>query len=151
LIGPFYQDQLKKYLGVDVDLEFVDSATYSNRYTRSQFQIVGLGGWHMDWPYPDNWLPEFWGTGGSNNQGQYSNPQLDAIFKQAAAEQDDKKRLTLYDQAQKLGLDDGALLPIYEREQLVLIKPKVKDLVITGLDSVIKGDYNFYRTYIAAQ
>src|SRR5262249_41938503 len=91
LVGPFFQDQLKKSLGADVDVEYVDTATYSNRYSRSQFQIV-LGGWHMDWPYPDNWLPEFWGTGGSNNQAQYSNPALDSLLKQAAAEQDDKKR-----------------------------------------------------------
>src|SRR5205823_2252714 len=39
LIGQFLQDQVKKTLGVDGDLEFVDNATYSNRYTRSQFQI----------------------------------------------------------------------------------------------------------------
>src|SRR5262249_35282196 len=133
IIGPFFQEQLKKNLGVDVDTEFVDPPVYSNRYTRSQFQIV-LGGWHMDWPYPDNWLPEFWKTGGSNNQAQYSNPALDAIFEKAAAEQDDKKRLELYDQAQKMGLDDAALVPIYERELFIVVKPWVKDLKITGLD-----------------
>jgi hypothetical protein len=32
----------------------------------------------------------------------------------------------------------------------VLVKPRVKDLVITGLDGAVKGDYNFHKTYIAA-
>ena len=149
VLAPFVIENFKKNLGVDVEFEFVDTGTYTSRYTKSQFQIV-IGGWGADWPYPDNWLPEFLRTGGSNNQGLYSNPKFDDLMKQAIQESDDKKRLALYDQAQKLAVDDdAALAPIYNREVFILVKPKVKDLILTSLDGGIRGDYNLYRTYIA--
>ncbi|HXH23277.1 MAG TPA: peptide ABC transporter substrate-binding protein [Dehalococcoidia bacterium] len=148
VIAPFVIENYKKNLGIDVEYEFVDTATYTSRYTRNQHQIA-IGGWHLDWPYPDNWLPNILGCNQSNNHTQYCNPKFDELVKQAARETDDKKRLALYDQAQKLALDEVALAPIYEREYFVLVKPWVRDLVITNLDSA-RGDYNYHRIWIAA-
>jgi len=149
ITAPFVIENFKKNLGVDVEFEFVDTGTYTSRYTKSQFQVV-IGGWGADWPYPDNWLPEFLGTGGSNNQGQYTNSKFDDLMKRAVQESDDKKRLALYDEAQKLGIDeDAGLAPIYNREVFILVKPKVKSLILTALDGGIRGDYNLHRTYIA--
>lgn len=148
LIAQFLQDQFKKNLGVDIDLEFVDSKARQTRFNNGQYQLA-YGGWGADWPWPDNWLPEFFGTGGSNNQLQYSNPEFDKLAKQAAAEPDQKKQLELYDKAQKIALDDAALAPIYFKETFVLVKAKVKDLILTGLDGNVRGDYYFWRTYIA--
>jgi hypothetical protein len=42
----------------------------------------------------------------------------------------------------------AAVVPIYNREIFSLVKPRVKDLIITGLDAGIRGDYNLWRTYI---
>jgi oligopeptide transport system substrate-binding protein len=149
LIAQFLQDQFKKNLGVDMDVEYVDTATYQGRYTKSQFQMV-FGGWGADWPFPDNWIDELFGTGGSNNQYQYSNAKVDDLLKQVKAETDTKKQLDIYDQIQKTIIDDDAgIVPIYNRAVFLLVKPKVKNLIITGIDGEIRGDYNFWRTYIA--
>ncbi|HEY7268300.1 MAG TPA: peptide ABC transporter substrate-binding protein [Dehalococcoidia bacterium] len=149
LVAQFLQDQFKKNLGVDIDVDYVDSATYQGRFTKSQFQFV-LGGWGADWPYPDNWIDEQFGTGGSNNQFQYSNPKVDDLIKQVKAETDQKKQLDLYSQIQKIVIDDDAgIVPIYDRAVFMLVKPKVKNFFVTGLDGEIRGDYNFWRTYIA--
>ena len=71
-------------------------------------------------------------------------------MKKANAETDEKKRLAIYDDAQKLMLDDAAIVPLYNQEVYVLVKPKVKGLVLTALDGAVKGDYNLQKVYIAA-
>jgi oligopeptide transport system substrate-binding protein len=150
VVAPFVIDNFKKNLGIDVEYEFVDTATYTSRYTKNQHQIA-IGGWGADWPYPDNWLPEILGTNATNNHTQYSNPKFDDLMKRAAQEPDQAKSLDLYKQGQKLALDEAALAPIYNREVFILLKPKVKDMVLTAIDGGLRGDYNFYRTYIAKQ
>jgi oligopeptide transport system substrate-binding protein len=149
-IGPFIVNNYKQHLGIDVQMEFVDTATQNARYTRNQHQVT-LNGWHYDWNHANNWLPEIMGTNGSNNHTQYSSPQFDDLMKRAAAEVDADKQLALYKEAQRLALRDVALAPVYEREIFQVVKPKVKGMVITGLDGHIKGDYNFHRIRIAAQ
>ena len=149
LVAQFFQDQLKKNLGVDMEVDYVDSATYQGRFTKSQFQLV-FGGWGADWPYPDNWVDEHFSKGGSHNQYLYNNPKVDDLITKVKAETDQKKQLDLYAQIQKTFIDDDAgIVPIYNRAVFLLVKPKVKNLIITGLDGEIRGDYNFWRTYIA--
>jgi oligopeptide transport system substrate-binding protein len=148
VIAPFVIENYKKNLGIDVDYEFVDTATYTSRYTNNQHQVA-IGGWHLDWPYPDNWLPNILGCGQSNNHTNYCSSRFDDLVKQAGRETDDKKRLDIYGQAQKLALEEVALAPLYEREYFVLVKPWVRNLVITTLDSA-RGDYNYHRISIAA-
>ncbi len=148
VVAPFVIDNFKKNLGIDVEYDFVDTATYTARYTKNQHQIA-IGGWGADWPYPDNWLPEILGTNATNNHTQYSNPKFDDLMKRAVQEPDQAKSLDLYKQGQKLALDDASLAPIYNREVFILVKPKVKDLILTAIDGGLRGDYNFYRTYIA--
>ena len=105
--------------------------------------------WSADWPYPDNWLPDQFGTGAGNNLVNFSNQQFDNLMAQAAKETDNQKRLDLYDQGQKLMLDFAPIAPLYNRVTYTLTKPNVKNLVITGMDGAIKGDYSLWQTYIA--
>ena len=70
-------------------------------------------------------------------------------MRRAAAETDEKKRLALYEQAHKLVVDQVVMIPVYNRESYILVKPKVQNLVVTPMDGAIKGDYNFHKTFIA--
>jgi oligopeptide transport system substrate-binding protein len=148
LLAQFLQEQFRTNLGVEVEIELADSATYQSRFQKGQFSFT-FGGWSADWPYPDNWLPEHFGTGGGFNVYHYSNPKLDDLFARAAAESDAAKRLDLYGQAQRLVLDDAVVAPVYNTETFVLVKPQVRDLQVTGLDGYLRGDWNLWRTWIA--
>ncbi len=149
IVGQFIQDQLKKNLGVDVDFQYLDSKAYGGSFGGGDYQAT-IQSWSADWPYPDNWLPDQFGTGAGNNLVNFSNPQFDDLMAKAAAELDNQKRLDLYDQGQKLMLDYAPIVPLYNRVSYTLTKPNVKNLVITGIDGAIKGDYNLWQTYIAA-
>ena len=128
--------------------EYVDGKTFGGRFLQNQHQ-VSIQRWSADWPYPDNWLPDQFGTGALNNHSGYSNLKFDDLVKKAQAETDNKKRLELYNQAHKLILDEAVISPLYNRQSYVLVKPWVKGLIATPLDGAIKGDSNFTKTYIA--
>lgn len=149
LTAQFLEDQFKKNLGIEVSTEFVESRVYTARLSGGQQQIT-LQRWSADWPYPDNWLPEQFGSSGTANYVGYKNAKFDDLLKRAALEPDADKRLELYDEAHRLVVDEAGIMPVYNREFFLMVKPNVKDLIVTGIDGGIKGDYFFDKTYIAA-
>lgn len=63
------------------------------------------------------------------NSGYYSNPDVDKLFDQAAAEHDNEKRKALYQQAQQIIHNDAAFIAItYDRAPLAL-SSRVKGFV----------------------
>jgi oligopeptide transport system substrate-binding protein len=115
---------------------------------QKDFTLTFLG-WSAGWPYPDNWLADLFTSDSTNNRVGFHNASFDALIKQAANETDDAKRLAKYDEAQKLMLTSAAIAPLYARESIILVKPKVKGLVVTPLDGGLKGDTALNAAYIA--
>jgi oligopeptide transport system substrate-binding protein len=125
----------------------MESKAFSTLVNNKQFMWSWYG-WGADYPDPDNWLPELFGTGAGNNKQNYSNPQFDALSKQAKAELDNTKRLQLWAQAHKMVVDDAAMAFMNYRERFILWKPWVKGLTPTGMDGGIMGDMFFPSIYI---
>jgi oligopeptide transport system substrate-binding protein len=148
LTGEFLKAQFKDNLGVDVSFEYLEGPQFGPRFVTGQYQ-ASIQRWHADWPYPDNWLPAQFTTGSRNNVSKYSNAEFDKLMKQAAAETSDANRLKVYATAEKLMLDEAGLVPLYNMRTYTLVKPNVKDLIITGVDGAIKGDLNLWKTFIA--
>ncbi len=146
-IAQFLQSQMKDNLGITITLEPMESKAFSTLVNNKQFMWSWYG-WGADYPDPDNWLPELFGTGAGNNKQNYSNPQFDALAKQAKAELDNTKRLQLWAQAQKIIVDDAAMAFMNYRERFILWKPWVKGLTPTGMDGGIMGDMFFPAIYI---
>lgn len=42
-------------------------------------------GWQQDYPDVENWIGPLYVTGGSSNDGKFSNPQVDALYKEGTA------------------------------------------------------------------
>jgi oligopeptide transport system substrate-binding protein len=99
-------------------------------------QLVAGGGWCADYPDPQDWLSIFWHsrTQFAKNIG-YKNPEVDKLLDQADVEIDPEKRMDLYDQAQKLVIDDSPYIIRSTSKGYFLIKPHVKGLDITPQDS----------------
>lgn len=145
----FLQEQLRVNLGVSIEIEILESATYEDRYLASDFQFV-LGGWGADYADPENWLPQLFGTDAGLNQYKYSNPAVDDLLAQAAVELDNDTRLDLYDQAQRIIIDeDMGIAPLYCRIRDYLVKPWVDGIITTGLDSQA-GDFFYTNIRILA-
>jgi oligopeptide transport system substrate-binding protein len=149
LTAEFLQEQLRTNLGVNIEIEILESATYEDRYLASEFQFV-LGGWGADYADPENWLPQLFGTDAGLNQYKYSNSAVDDLLAQAAVELDNDERLDLYDQAQIIIIDeDMGIAPLYYRIRDYLVKPWVAGIITTGLDSQA-GDFFYTNIRILA-
>lgn len=135
----FFQGQIKENLGVEVKLEPMESASFSKAVNAYQFHVAFFG-WGADYPDPDNWLPDLFGTSGSQNHTQYSNLKFDDTVKKAMAEPDNTKRIQLLGDAQKIMIEDAPIAPLIYRERFWLKKPYLQGLVTTPKDGVVPGD-----------
>lgn len=75
----------------------------------------------------------FWatwfGTGSSSNAGKYSNPQVDALFKQAKGTLDDTARNAIYTKAAALITQDAAWLDVVSDKNPRALAPNVTGFV----------------------
>ena len=124
----------RQELGVEVEIQQVEWATYLEDLNQQRFQAYGGLGWQADYPDPQDFLDILFHTESSINHGAYSNAALDAILEEARTEADLEKRVSLYHQAEKMIVDDAAWLPLwYAGERYVLIKPHVENYRVTPM------------------
>jgi oligopeptide transport system substrate-binding protein len=148
-IAQFLQNQLKTNLGITINLNPEESNTFESDVGSSNFQLVWEG-WGADYPDPDDWLLSEFMTGGSINTTQYSDPAFDAVAKKAETELNNTTRLSDWDQAQKILIDDAPIIPIFYTERFDLVKPWVKGLTTSGMDEQLPGDRFYTLVSIAS-
>jgi oligopeptide transport system substrate-binding protein len=96
------------------------------------------GGWCADYPDPENFADVLFHTGSSQNNGGYSNPQLDALLDQARIEPNVTNRIAMYQQAEQMLVDDAAALFTVHYLSYQLVRPYVKGYVFTPIDVPIE-------------
>ena len=117
----------KNTLGVEVEIQQVEWATYLQDLNRRNFQVYALG-WAADYPDPQDFLDILFHTESETNHGAYSNPEVDALLEEARVERDGNKRVELYNKAEQMIIDDAAWVPLwYDSERNLLLKPHIKD------------------------
>jgi peptide/nickel transport system substrate-binding protein/oligopeptide transport system substrate-binding protein len=127
-------NEWKTVLKVNVKVNLIDF----NRLTQEMNATTGNDslqmwayGWQADYPDPQDWLSVFFGTGQSiNNYGDKRNkvPEEQAIQGQlfkADAEQDNAKRLSLYNDAEQKLVNSVAWLPLYQPSIPIVQNPKL--------------------------
>lgn len=97
--------------GIDMKIEKVEFGTMLEQMENGNFQAGQLG-WSGR-PDPDQNIYNFFITGGSNNDANYSNPKVDELLKQARQETDEAKRKALYDQVMQILHEDVPYVYIY--------------------------------------
>ena len=117
----------RQRLGVDVEIQQVEWATFLEDLDAKKFQAFAGLGWQADYPDPQDFLDILFHTDSDINHGAYSNLGVDAILEQARVEADIAKRIELYHEAERLIVNDAAWVPLwFTGERYVLIKPHVK-------------------------
>lgn len=112
LIAEYVQESWKRNLGVDIKIQNYEWKTYIDKRNQHDFDITRAG-WNGDYQDPNTFL-ELFLTGGSNNNGQYSNPQYDELMRKAATMKGGAERFKVLHDAESILLEqDQALLPMY--------------------------------------
>lgn len=139
----FLAEAWRQAFGLETEQIGSDFAVFLQQRTAGEYDLA-RDGWGADYPHANNQLGLFI-CGGGNNDSQYCNPDFDALMKQAAAEPDQDKQTTLYNQAQTLLMNDAPVLPLRFAVTTYEVQPYVKGLTITPSDSQLPGDV-FYET-----
>jgi ABC-type oligopeptide transport system substrate-binding subunit len=125
-------DMWQKTLGVEVQVSFLDPQNYTEAALKEQNQMT-LYGWCADYPDPQNFLEVLFSTGSEFNVAGYSNPEFDRLVEQAGIEIDPAERIALYQQAEKLLLEDYGISPISHDVTDVLVRPRLQGYVLAPI------------------
>ncbi len=137
-VATFLQAQWKQNLGIDVTLDPLELAAFSERLnTTFQFPEQGLqmyySIWGADYPDPQNFLSQQLRTDVGNNNGHWSNAEFDKLVDEAdVIVDDDAGRMQLYNQAEQIAIDEVGWLPLYNPTLNVLVNPALQGLFFTG-------------------
>ena len=123
----------QELLGVNVEVQQSEFATFLNDVDRRRYQMFTLG-WVADYPDPQNFLDILFHSESANNHTGFTNPEVDRLLEQARTEKDVETRISLYQQAEQLIVNDVPWIPRwYEGDRYILIKPHVKGYVLSPL------------------
>ncbi|MCH2311248.1 MAG: peptide ABC transporter substrate-binding protein [SAR202 cluster bacterium] len=124
----------RQVLGVEVEIQQVEWATYLEDLNQNKFQAFAGLGWEADYPDPQDFLDILFHSDSKLNHGKYSNGQVDLILENARINPDPVDRVELYQDAEQLIVTDAAWVPLwFEGERHVLIKPYVKGYRLTPM------------------
>jgi len=115
----------KENLGVEVEIEQTEAATFFEDLDAGRLHMWATG-WIMDYPDPEDILDIHFHSQSRLNNTRYSNPELDALLEQARTEQDVNRRLSLYQQAEQIVIEEAVWVPLYNGRDHALVKPYVK-------------------------
>lgn len=126
--------QLEEVLGVKVKATGKPFAELLADQQKPKAEGAYRFAWGADYPTPDNFLFPLLDTASINkdesgkvtgdNRGRYSNKKFDDLLAKARATKDPAARNVIYKEAEKVALDDQALIPLWNRTQLRLANTK---------------------------
>jgi len=128
----------KQNLGVTITVENLEPNFYYDQIYAGNHGQLFNGGWCADYPDPENFADVLFHTGSNQNNGGYSNPQLDSLLEAARTERDVTKRIAIYQQAEQMLVDDAAALFTVHSLSYELVKPYVQGYVLTPIDVPIE-------------
>ena len=121
-------------LGITMDIQQTEWATYLEDLRDRRFQIFGGLGWVADYLDPENFLDGLFHSGSDNNHTSYNNSELDAVLEKARVEQDQQARFALYNEAEEMIVEEAPWAPLWHSNgDSYLIKPYVKGLPLSPL------------------
>ncbi len=128
----------QQVLGVEITVENLEPNFYYDQIHAGRHGQVFGGGWCADYPDPENFADVLFHTGSSQNNGGYSNMELDALLEAARVEQDVANRIAMYQQAEQMIVEDAPVLFTVHWLSYQLVKPYVKGYVFTPIDVPIE-------------
>jgi len=121
-IAQAVQQMWQQNLGVTVELQSVEGATYSQTAADGAYSVWRMG-WGMDYPDANNVHAELFTTA-VGAAALYHNPEYDRLIDEAAVEQDPGRRAELYREAERLLVqEDAVVMPIYWSADNLLVHP----------------------------
>ena len=122
----YFQNLLGKHLGLTLKIDKQIFKQRLAKMTSGEFDIVAAG-WGPDFADPMTFA-ELKASWNENNRGQWKNADYDKAIREAQSTADQKKRMAAMAKAERIMLDDIAVVPTYERTVIYLMSDRVQNL-----------------------
>lgn len=107
-------NSIRNTLGIDaVGKPYPDFKSFRTEITNRQITTAFRSGWQADYPALGNFLIPNYSTGGSSNDGDYSNPEFDAKMLAAEAAPTVEEAAKIYDEGQTILFTDLPGIPLW--------------------------------------
>lgn len=124
-MASFIAKQLEES-GIPVQVEVVQKALLLTM-TSSSTTAFFRASWIADYPDAENYLSVFYSKNPAPpNYTRYKSAAFDAAFEQAIKEDNDSIRYKLYQQADKIMIEDAPVVPLWYDKVVRLVQPNVK-------------------------
>ncbi len=142
----YFQRLFKTKLGLDLQIDKQIFKQRLAKMTAGEFDIVAAG-WGPDHADPMTFA-DLWTSWNENNRGRYRNPRYDELIRRAQATADQKVRMDAMAEAERIALEDIAIIPSFERAVIWVHSRRVTGIVrhVLGPDpdytfaSVVEGE-----------
>ena len=120
-LSEYLQAQWRENLGVEIRWEVTEQAMFFGRLEREPPHIF-LMGWEADYPDPDNFLRVV----PIRRYTRWQNVAYDGLVEKARRLMDQRERMKLYRQADRILVEEAAIMPLYYGRSHLLMKPWVR-------------------------
>ena len=127
LVATAIQNQWQENLGVKISLQKREWGAYLKKNNAKELPLFHMR-WAADYLDAENFLSTLLASYGNENKIYYSNPQFDALCREADTTLDEAKRKDLYAKAEDMVLQDAPFVPIYFQRDAELIRKNVTGL-----------------------
>ena len=133
-MGEFFVEQMK-VLNIKVRINQNTWPELQNKIVKRQIQLYNIA-WGADYPDAENFLQLLYGPNrspGPNGSG-YNNAQYNKLFKKASLMQHSPERTALYQQLNKMALEEVPLLFGVHRQKYVLKQAWMKNYIVSDFN-----------------
>lgn len=121
-------------IGINLKVEVVQKSLLLEQTAKSDAPFFRAS-WIADYPDAENYLGVFYGRNPAPpNYTRYNNPLYNKLYEEALLVTNDSLRNRLYQQMDRLIIEDAPVVPLWYDEVIRLVQPDVQDFPPNGLN-----------------
>jgi oligopeptide transport system substrate-binding protein len=132
-LGSYIANELKQ-IGINVQVEVIQKSLLLEQTSKSQ-ALFFRGSWIADYPDAENYLSVFYSKNPAPpNYTRYKNAAYDLLYEKALAEKNDSLRYLLYQQMDRLIIDDAPVVPLWYDMAIHLVQKNIEQFPPNSLN-----------------
>jgi len=132
-LGSYIANELKQ-IGINIQVEVIQKSLLMEQMAKSTAAFF-RGSWIADYPDAENYLSVFYSKNPAPpNYTRYKNSLYDVLYEKSLAEKNDTLRYKLYQQMDKLIIEDAPIVPLWYDMAIHLVHSNIKNFPPNSLN-----------------
>jgi oligopeptide transport system substrate-binding protein len=132
-LGTYIANELQQ-VGIKVQVEVIQKSLLMEQTSKSQAPFF-RGSWIADYPDAENYLSVFYGKNPAPpNYTRYKNAAFDELYEKALSEKNDSLRYRLYQQMDRIIINDAPVVPLWYDMAIHLVHNNIKNFYPNSLN-----------------